>query len=110
LLATYKLDALVAPSYGPGWRVDVVDGDNSSGAVAELPAVAGYPHLTVPMGYVMSMPVGISFVGPAWSEAKLLGIGAAYERATHARHAPMYAPSVEDGPAISPLLAPLKTR
>ena len=107
LVKTNKLDALIAPSYGPAWRTDVVAGDNSSGSVASLPAVAGYPHLTVPMGYVRTMPVGLSFVGPAWSEATLLGLGAAYERATTLRHAPTYAESVETTPAIGPLLAPV---
>ncbi len=106
LIADNKLDALVAPSYGPGWRTDVIDGDNSSGAVASLPAVAGYPHLTVPMGYVRSMPVGISFVAGAWTEARLLALGAAYERAAHARHAPTYAGSVENTPAVRALLEP----
>ncbi len=106
LIAGKKLDALVAPSYGPGWRTDVVAGDNSSGAVASLPAVAGYPHLTVPMGYVRSMPVGISFIAGAWTEARLLALGAAYERAARARHAPTYAPSIESLPAIHTLLEP----
>jgi amidase len=110
LVKTNKLDALIAPSYGPAWRTDVVAGDNSSGSVASLPAVAGYPHLTVPMGYVRTMPVGISFVGPAWSEATLLGLGAAYERATTLRHAPTYAESVETTPGIAPLLAPVHPR
>jgi amidase len=106
LLARYKLDALVAPSYGPASRIDVVDGDNGSGSIAELPAVAGYPHLTVPMGYVFGLPVGISFVGRAWSEASLLAMGAAYERASQARRPPGYAASVETTPRIAHLLAP----
>ena len=108
LVKAKNLDALIAPSYGPAWRTDVVDGDNASGSVASLPAVAGYPHLTVPMGYVRTMPVGLSFVGPAWSEATLLGLGAAYERATKMRHAPTYAESVESTPGIAPLLAPIR--
>jgi len=106
LLARYKLDALIAPSYGPASRVDVVDGDNGSGSIAELPAVAGYPHLTVPMGYVSGLPVGISFVGRAWSEASLLALGAAYERAAKKRHAPTYVASVETTPGFARLLAP----
>jgi len=106
LIADNKLDALVAPSYGPGWRTDVVDGDNASGAVSSLPAVAGYPHLTVPMGYVRSLPVGISFIAGAWTEARLLALGAAYERAAPVRHAPAYAASVDSAPAIRTLLEP----
>ena len=107
LVKAKKLDALIAPTSGPAWRTDIVDGDNASGGAGELPAVAGYPHLTVPMGYVRTMPVGLSFIGPAWSEATLLGLGAAYERATKLRHAPTYAASVETTPGFAPLLAPL---
>jgi amidase len=80
MLADYKVDALVAPTAGPAWVVDTVNGDHSSGQTSTLPAVAGYPHLTVPMGMVYGLPVGLSFVGPAWSEARLLGFGFAFER------------------------------
>lgn len=107
LIAADRLDALVAPSYGPGWRTDIVDGDNSSGGASSLPAVAGYPHLTVPMGYVRSMPVGISFIAGAWQEARLLALGAAFEAATHARHAPTYEASVETTPAVRAILEPV---
>jgi amidase len=106
LLTRYKLDALIAPSYGPASRIDVVDGDNGSGSIAQLPAVAGYPHLTVPMGYVSGLPVGISFVGRAWSEASLLALGAAYERAAQKRRPPNYVASVETTPRFARLLAP----
>jgi amidase len=106
LVVSNRLDALIAPTYGPASRIDVVAGDNISGSVAALPAVAGYPHLTVPMGYVTGLPVGISFIGRAWSEASLLALGAAYERAAHARRAPNYLPSVESGPATARLLEP----
>jgi amidase len=106
LITENNLDALISPSYGPAYRTDVVTGDHSSGDSSSLPAVAGYPHLTVPMGYVTGLPVGISFIGRAWTEDRLLAIGAAYERATHVRHAPTYAKSVETTPAIAPYLAP----
>jgi amidase len=106
LLTTRKLEALIAPSYGPAWRSDVVDGDNGSGVIATLAAVAGYPHLTVPMGYISGLPVGISFVGGAWSEAKLLALGAAYESGAHARRPPGYIASIEGSPDIVPLLEP----
>jgi amidase len=106
LLARYGLDALIAPSYGPASRIDVVDGDNGSGSIAQLPAVAGYPHLTVPMGYVAGLPVGISFVGRAWSEASLLALGAAYEHAAQERRPPNYVASVETTPEFARLLAP----
>ena len=106
LLAKYRVDALVAPSYGPAWRTDVVGGDHDSGAISSLAAVAGYPHLTVPMGQVRGLPVGFSFVGGAWSEAKLLELGAAFETLIAGRRAPGYAPSVETTAAVAPLLAP----
>jgi len=106
LMTRNRLDALIAPSYGPASRIDVVDGDDVSGGAGSLPAIAGYPHLTVPMGYVTGLPVGISFIGRAWSEASLLALGAAYERAAHARRPPTYLPSIENGPQTSGLLDP----
>jgi len=96
LIAEHHLDALVGESDGPASRIDVLTGDHISGSASQLPAIAGYPHLTVPMGYVRGMPVGISFIGQAWTEAQLLALGAAYERATHARKPPAYIPSIED--------------
>lgn len=95
LLADNHLDALIAPSYGPAYRIDVVGGDHDQGASSSLPAIAGYPHLTVPMGQVRGLPVGISFIGPAWSEQALLQLGWAFEQAAGARTAPTYIPSLE---------------
>jgi amidase len=106
LLARDHLDALIAPSYGPAWRTDIVGGDHDNGAVSSLAAVSGYPHLTVPMGQVRGLPVAISFIGPAWSEARLLALGAAFEALAPVRRPPTYAPSVETGPDAVPLLAP----
>ena len=109
LLAADRLDVLVAPTTGPSWRSDVADGDHVEGEGAtSLAAVAGYPHLTVPMGLVKGLPVGMSFIGPAWSEARLLTIGAAFEAATHARRPPRYLPSLETSAEFAPLLAPAK--
>ena len=86
MLATDRLDALVAPTMPPAWLIDTVNGDQiTSNGVGDLPAVAGYPHLTVPMGAVRGLPVGLSFIGPAWSEARLLGLGYAYEQAAGVR-------------------------
>ncbi|MGC1300861.1 MAG: amidase [Caulobacteraceae bacterium] len=107
LLAEHGLDALVAPTTGPAWRTDVVEGDNAQGSASGLPAIAGYPHLSLPMGYVHGLPVGLSFIGPAWSEARLLRFGYAFEQQVHARLPPDFRPSVENDPAIAPLLAPL---
>lgn len=106
LLADNKLDALVTPTSSPSWRVEVLRGDRDAGESASLPAVAGYPHLTVPMGYVHGLPVGISFIGPAWSESRLLAIGNAYEQASHMRRAPTFVRSLETTTENSRALAP----
>jgi amidase len=81
LLARDKLDALIGITTGPAWTIDLINGDHFSGpSASQLPAVAGYPHLTVPMGKVHGLPVGLSFIGKAWSDAHILALGAAYER------------------------------
>ena len=94
LLADDRLDALIAPTVSPAWMTDVVLGDQVPGGTGGLSAIAGWPHLTVPMGQVRGLPVGISFMGPAWSEARLLGYGYAFEQATRARRPPTYQPHV----------------
>jgi amidase len=81
LLGEYKFIALVAPTTGPAWSIDLVNGDRSVGSAALLPAIAGYPHLTVPMGEVAGLPVGLSFIGTAWSERALLALGNSFEQA-----------------------------
>ncbi len=91
MLADDHLDALVAPTAGPSWRSDLIAGDHFvGGGAGNYPAVAGYPHLTVPMGQVHGLPVGLSFIGAKWSEARLIGLGYAYEQATHMRRLPKY--------------------
>ena len=89
-LADGHLDALIAPTGGPAWMTDFVNGDNSGFSFSGPAAVAGLPHLTVPAGLVHGLPVGLSFVGAAWSEATLLRLGYAYEQASHARQLPTY--------------------
>ena len=106
-LSSNKLDALVMPTIGPAWRVDVVHRDPGIGGSSSLPAISGYPNLTVPMGTIRGLPVGISFIGTAWSDAQLLALGQAYEQATKMRKAPTYAPSVESLAEIQPELSPL---
>ncbi|ENZ81211.1 MULTISPECIES: amidase [Caulobacter] len=86
--------AIIAPTTGPAWTIDPLNGDNYGGSSTTLPAVAGYPHLTVPMGDVTGLPVGLSFIGPAWSEKLLLNLGYAYEQATHHRKPPAFRPTV----------------
>ena len=94
VLAEYRLDALVAPTGGPAWLTDVVNGDSSGASFSSPAAVAGYPHLTVPAGFVSGLPVGLSFVGPAYSEGLLIGLGHAFEQATRARRVPGFAKTV----------------
>ena len=101
LFAENRLDALIRSTDEPSFRIDVLKGDNDSSNASFLPATAGYPHLTVPMGYVRGLPVGISFVGQAWSEASLFALGYAFEQATSARKSPTFIPSVEASPDIS---------
>ncbi|MDP1737137.1 MAG: amidase [Caulobacter sp.] len=89
LLAKHDVAVLVGPTLGPAWLIDEVLKDRYvGGGAGNAAAVAGYPHLTVPMGLVQGLPVGLSFVGPRWSEARLLAYGFAYEQATKARRAP----------------------
>jgi len=99
VLRAHQVSVLVAPTLGPAWLIDPVLKDHFVGGGAGGPAaVAGYPHLTVPMGQVDGLPVGLSFVGPAWSEASLLAYGYAFELAADARRAPTYSPTIATGP------------
>jgi amidase len=86
LLAQNRVELLVAPTAGTAWVSDLVHGDNFPGSIGagSLPAIAGYPHLTVPMGAVEGLPVGLSFIGARWRDHALLQAGAAYERARSA--------------------------
>ncbi|HEY0767191.1 MAG TPA: amidase [Steroidobacteraceae bacterium] len=94
-VAKDQLDAMIAPTVGPAWTTDLLNGDHFlGGGVSTPPAVAGYPHITVPMGAVHGLPVGLSFIGTAWSEGRLIGYGYAFEQATHARQAPEFRPGV----------------
>ena len=94
MLAAADARILVTPTYGTPWLSDPAHGDQFSGpSASELPAVSGYPHLTVPMGLVDGLPAGLSFIGTEYSDALLLKAGYAYEKATNARVAPRYLPS-----------------
>ena len=84
------LDALIAPTGQPAWLTDFIKGDASGGGFAQAAAVAGYPHVTVPGGYVQGLPVGLSFVGTAWSEPRLIAIAYAFEQASKVRRPPKY--------------------
>ena len=101
MLAKANATILVEPSYGPGWLIEPVYGDQYQGpSSSELPAVSGYPNLTVPMGLVKGLPVGLSFIGTAYSEQKLLEAGYVYEQASHKRVPPRYLPSADVGPGM----------
>ncbi|HKP33427.1 MAG TPA: amidase [Sphingomicrobium sp.] len=107
LLRDNRVVALVGPTMPPAWKIDAANGDQiSGGGAGSLAAVAGYPHLTVPMGLVKGLPVGLSFMGPKWSEALLLNLGYAYEQARGAFPAPKFYRSIEESPDIAPLLQP----
>ena len=107
LLKVNRLDALVGPTMPPAWKIDAVNGDQSSGGGASgLAAVAGYPHLTVPMGQVKGLPVGLSFIGPKWSDGLMLSLGYSYEQARGPLPPPRFLRSIEESPEIVPALQP----
>ncbi len=94
VLGKFKLDAIVGPTAGAAWLTDWVNGDRADSGCASPPAVAGYPHITVPAGFQFGLPLGISFFGAPWSEPKLLRIAYAFEQTRKARRRPEFLPSV----------------
>jgi amidase len=91
----HKVDALIVPTGGPAWLIDLVNGDSDNwDMVSTSPAaVAGYPHITVPAGYIFGLPVGISFFGQAWQEPALIKFAYAFEQATQFRRQPRFLPT-----------------
>ena len=89
----FNLDAIIAPSGGPAWKTDLINGDNFQFSTSSYAALSGYPSINVPMGFVDNLPVGLSFFGRAWSESILLEIAFAYEQGTNHRRKPMFFPT-----------------
>jgi amidase len=108
LLSANNVVALVGPTRPAAWLIDSVHGDQSpgGGSAGGLAAVAGYPHLTVPMGRVRGLPVGLSFIGAKWDDARILGLGYAYEQASRKRYEPAFLPSVEESQEVAPHFRP----
>jgi amidase len=90
LMNEHKLDALMLPTGSPAWKTDLVDGDHYMGGNSSFAAIAGYPNITVPMGFIDELPVGVSFFGRAWSEPVLIEIAYAFEQGTKVRKAPRF--------------------
>ncbi len=109
LLREHDVVALVGPTMPPAWPIDAVNGDQiSGGGAGGLAAVAGYPHLTVPMGAVKGLPVGLSFIGTRWDDARILALGYAYEQASRMRVDPAFPDSIEETPEIARHLRPTR--
>src|SRR3984885_11791616 len=93
----HHLDAIVAPTGGPAWITDLVNGDHVAGGSSNAAAVAGYPNINVTAGFISTLPVGISFFGRAWSEPTLIRLAFAFEQTVKARHAPRFLSTVGAG-------------
>ncbi len=94
VFAQHRVDAIIAPSNGPTWPIDQVNGDRYTGGNSSVAAVAGYPSVTVPMGYAGPLPLGVSFIGAAYTETRLIALAYAFEQATTMRQAPQFLPTV----------------
>jgi len=89
----FRLDALMAPTGTAAWKTDLINGDHYIGGSSSLAAISGYPNISVPMGFIDALPVGISFFGAEWSEPTLISIAYSYEQATKHRKKPLFLPN-----------------
>ncbi|HVL77974.1 MAG TPA: amidase [Sphingomicrobium sp.] len=109
LLRDHRVEALVGPTMPPAWKIDAVNGDTiSGGGAGGLAAVSGYPHLTVPMGLVRGLPVGLSFIGPKWSDSLILSLGHSFEQGRGPLAPPEMIDSIERRPDIARALEPAR--
>lgn len=100
VVAKHRLDAIVAPTGGPAWTIDLLNGDHFTGGSSTPAAVAGYPAITVPAGFVHGLPVGITFFGRAWSEGTLIRLAFGFEEATHHRRPPRFQETIPFEPSL----------
>lgn len=102
LVKADHLDAIVAVTSNPAWETDLTLGDHDLVASSSPAAVAGYPDMTVPAGNAFGLPVGISFMGPQWSEPEMIALAYSFEQGTHARHAPQFLPTTPGTDGVNP--------
>jgi len=93
VMQKFQLDALVMPTISPPWKIDLIDGDHKTGGSSQPAALAGYPAIMVPAGYTFGLPAGVTFMGRAFSEPKLIQLAYASEQATRFRRAPRFVPT-----------------
>jgi amidase len=93
-IAKYRLTAIIAPTGGPAWPIDLLNGDHFTGGSSTPAAVSGYPSVTVPAAFISGLPIGLSFIGPRWSDATLIGLAYAFEQATKVRKPPTFEPTI----------------